>query len=97
MNRRTFIRTTAAASALSTFNFHILGAEDKAGKKYRTALIGCGWWGNNILLSAMASGACEIVALADVDDRQIETTLASVKAGTGDSPKTYKDFRAASS
>ena len=93
MNRRTFLRTTAAASALSTFNFHILGAEDKAGKKYRTVLIGCGWWGNNILLSAMASGACEIVALCDVDDRQIEATLASVKAGTGDSPKTYKDFR----
>ena len=93
MNRRTFLRTTAAASALSTFNFHILGAEDKAGKKYRTALVGCGWWGNNILLSAMASGACEIVALCDVDDRQIEPTLASVKAGTGDSPKTYKDYR----
>ena len=93
MNRRTFLRSTVAASALSTFNFHILGAEDKAGKKYRTALIGCGWWGNNILLSAMASGACEIVALCDVDDRQIEPTLASVKAGTGDSPKTYKDFR----
>ncbi len=93
MNRRTFLRTTAAASALSTFNFHILGAEDKAGKKYRTALIGCGWWGNNILLSAMASGACEIVALCDVDDRQVEPTLMSVKAGTGGSPKTYKDYR----
>ena len=93
MNRRIFLRTTAAASALSTFNFHILGAEDKAGKKYRTVLIGCGWWGNNILLSAMASGACEIVALCDVDDRQIAPTLASVKAGTGDSPKTYKDYR----
>ena len=93
MNRRTFLRTTAAASALSTFNFHILGADEKAGKKYRTALIGCGWWGNNILLSAMASGACEIVALADVDERQIEPTLANVKAGTGDTPKLYKDYR----
>ncbi len=93
MNRRTFLRSTVAASALSTFNFHILGADNKAGKKYRTALIGCGWWGNNILLSAMSSGTCEIVALCDVDDRQIEPTLTNVKSGTGDSPKIYKDFR----
>lgn len=93
MNRRSFLRATAAASALSAFNFHILGADDKAGRKYRTALIGCGWWGNNILREAMASGACEIVALADVDDRMIVPTMANVQAGTGDKPKTYRDYR----
>jgi predicted dehydrogenase len=92
MNRRHFLQTTLAASALSTFNFHILG-QDKAGRKQRTVLIGCGWWGNNILREAMASGECQIVGLCDVDERQFEATLENVKNGTGDQPKLYKDYR----
>ena len=31
----------------------------------RTALIGSGWWGKNILKEAMASGRCTVAALAD--------------------------------
>ncbi|MDB6151247.1 MAG: gfo/Idh/MocA family oxidoreductase [Chthoniobacter sp.] len=94
MKRRQFLRTTTlAAGALSASSFHILGAENKAGKKFRTVLIGCGWWGNNILREAMASGECQIVALADVDERQFEATLENVKNGTGDTPKLYKDYR----
>jgi hypothetical protein len=72
MKRRTFLKTSTAAS-LALSAFPILGA-DSPTKKYRTALIGCGWWGNNILGEAMASGSCSIVALCDVDQRQIELT-----------------------
>ena len=69
-------------------------AADKAGgRKFRTVLIGCGWWGNNILREAMASGACEVVALCDVDSRQYEATLKNMAAGTGDTPKLFKDYR----
>lgn len=93
MNRRTFLRTSLAATAASAVNLRIVGAQQKGGKKFRTVLIGCGWWGNNILREAMASGACQIVALGDVDARQFEPTIASVKAGTGDEPKLYKDYR----
>jgi predicted dehydrogenase len=92
MNRRHFLHTSLAASALATFPFHVRAA-DKAGRKFRTALIGCGWWGNNILREAMASGACEVVALCDVDARQFEATLANVRTGTGDTPKLFKDYR----
>ena len=92
MNRRDFLRTTLAAGALSSLPFHVRAA-DKAGRKFRTALVGCGWWGNNILREAMASGACEVVALCDVDSRQFEPTLANVRAGTGDTPKLFKDYR----
>src|SRR5688572_18642598 len=92
MNRRTFLRSTAAAGVLSTFNFHVLG-QDKTGKKYRTALIGCGWWGNNILGEAMSSGACQIVALCDVDQRQLVPTAERVTQLTGDQPKHYQDYR----
>jgi len=93
MNRRSFLHSTAAASALAAWPFSVR-AQDKAGtRKFRTALIGCGWWGNNILREAMASGSCEVVALCDVDSRQFEATLNNVASGTGDTPKLYKDYR----
>ena len=93
MNRRRFLQASAAATALAAFPFSIRGADKAGTKKFRTALIGCGWWGNNILREAMASGACEIVALCDVDARQFEPTLKNVAAGTGDTPKLFKDYR----
>ena len=92
MNRRHFLQSTSAASALAAFPY-VKAAEKSGGRKYRTVLIGCGWWGNNILREAMASGQCEIVGLCDVDARQFEPTMANVRAGTGDSPKTFKDYR----
>jgi len=91
MNRRHFLRTTAAAS-LAFSAIPILGAESPA-KKYRTALVGCGWWGNNILGEAMASGECKIVALCDVDSRFLNKTVERVKKEAGDDPKPYKDYR----
>ena len=90
MNRRTFLQATAALAAAP---FSIRAAEKSGGRKFRTVLIGCGWWGNNILREAMASGSCEIVALCDVDARQFEPTLATIRAGTGDTPKLFKDYR----
>ena len=93
MNRRNFLHHTAAATAFAALPFGIRAADKAGAKKYRTAIIGCGWWGNNILREAMASGACEIVALCDVDSRQFESTLANVRNGTGDTPKLFKDYR----
>ncbi len=92
MNRRRFLQSTAAAAALAAFPF-ARAAQKSGGRKFRTALIGCGWWGNNILREAMASGQCEIVALGDVDARQLQLTLANVQKGTGEIPKTFKDYR----
>jgi hypothetical protein len=40
-SRRHFLSATTAAFAASSF--HIFGADPA--KKYRTALIGSGWWG----------------------------------------------------
>ena len=91
LNRRQFIKTSAAAS-LAFSAIPILGA-DSPTKIYRTALIGCGWWGNNILGEAMASGACKIVALCDVDGRFLNRTVERVKKEAGDTPKPHKDYR----
>ena len=91
INRRGFIQKSAAASLVFSA-IPVFGAEERA-KKYRTALIGCGWWGNNILGEAMASGECRIGALCDVDARFLDRTTGRVKKETGDDPKPYKDFR----
>ena len=56
MHRRHFLRQTAATAAAATLA-PAIRASDKAGaRRFRTVLIGCGWWGNNILREAMASG-----------------------------------------
>src|SRR5688572_7493141 len=68
--RRSFLRSTAlGAAALSAAPF--IRAQ-QPGKKFRTALIGSGWWGKNILKEAAASGRCQFVALADVDATTLE-------------------------
>ncbi|HXE52697.1 MAG TPA: Gfo/Idh/MocA family oxidoreductase [Tepidisphaeraceae bacterium] len=88
--RRQFIQTAAAAGAALSAPF-ILGAQRD--QKFRTALIGCGWWGKNVLHEAMASGRCKVTALCDVDPSKLEVTGDQVNDQTGDTPKPYKDFR----
>lgn len=95
MNRRRFIQSSAAALALASMPRFARAASSaiSSGPRFRTALIGCGWWGNNILREAMASGACQIVGLSDVDARPLPATLARVRRATGDTPKTFTDYR----
>ena len=62
-------------------------------RKHRTALIGSGWWGKNILQEAMASGRCRIVALCDADATTLEVTSEQVADRSGDKPKGYADYR----
>jgi len=80
--RRTVLSSGAAAL--------LLRAE---GKRHRTALVGTGWWGMNILGEAMASGQSQVVALCDVDENQLNPALDKVVKLSGDQPKRYKDYR----
>ena len=90
LTRRHFLKTSAAASL--AFNaMPLLGAEPA--RKYRTALIGSGWWGKNILKEAMASGRVKVIALCDVDANTLEVAADQVNGLNGDKPKTYKDYR----
>jgi predicted dehydrogenase len=92
MTRRSFLHGTIAAGAVSAFTFQVRGAE-KAAKRYRTALVGAGWWGGNILGEAMASRACEVVGLCDVDQRQLPAMAERVSKLSGDQPRAYRDYR----
>ena len=93
MNRRSFLQSAAAAGSLAAFSIKSSGAE-KSGRKYRTALVGCGWWGGNILGETLASRQCEVVDLSDVDDRQIASIVEKISKVTGDQPRKYRYYRA---
>lgn len=93
LTRRTLLKSAAASLAM-TAPALLRGQEPtKGGKRYRTALIGCGWWGGNIVREAIASGQCQVVALCDVDLRQVDRAKSEQSDLTADSPKVYQDFR----
>ena len=90
ISRREFLAATTAGSlALSAPT--LLGANSN--KKYRTALIGSGWWGMNILSTAIQSGSVDVVAMCDVDRNQLDPAAKKVEQMTGSTPKKYKDYR----
>ncbi len=88
--RRQFIQAAAAGAMISGAPF--VHGQSK-GKKYRTAPIGSGWWGMNILQQAMAAGNVKVVALCDVDRDKLEIAAEEVEDASGDVPKTFTDFR----
>ncbi|MEO0415363.1 MAG: Gfo/Idh/MocA family oxidoreductase [Verrucomicrobiota bacterium] len=92
MNRRNFL---AAGAAITTWagTAPFAYTQPKSGKTYRTALIGSGWWGMNLLRVAIASGRCDVVALCDVDSDALEISADEVDGLTGKAPKTYGDYR----
>lgn len=90
LSRRHFLAATAAGSSLVAAP--AIHAQSKA-KQYRTALVGSGWWGMNILREAMAHGQTKVVALCDVDADKIELAAEEVQDNSSDQPKTYGDFR----
>lgn len=95
-DRRKFLHTSAATAVAASSVFSaplIRGQEKKSGKKYRTALIGSGWWGMNILQVAIEHGQADVVALCDVDTDELEVAADQVEGMTGKMPKMYRDYR----
>jgi predicted dehydrogenase len=93
LNRRDFLSTTAAAGLASGLAAPAIATAAKTPQTYKTALIGTGWWGTNILREALGSGECKCVALCDVDDRQVEKCAGELSSAIRDQPKRYKDYR----
>ena len=91
MKRRDFIRTAGAGGFLFASAPYIAGQGKE--RKFRTALIGCGWWGKNILKEAAASGRIQVVGLCDVDIIGLEISAEQVADWTGDQPKRYTDHQ----
>jgi predicted dehydrogenase len=91
MTRKEFLRQSAFAGSALALSHPFISRMPQS--KYRTALIGSGWWGMNILREAVRSGEVAVVALCDVDENQIRKTAEELGKLCTDRPKTYKDFR----
>ncbi len=94
MNRRSFVRSSGVvASGAVLARSPFIRAADKTVKRYRTALIGSGWWGMNILREALALSQSQVVALCDVDADALEISAEEVEDLTGEKPRVYQDYR----
>jgi predicted dehydrogenase len=99
MNRRTFIKSSAATAAgmLALSSGPLIrtarGEEGQKEGSYTVALVGTGWWGMNILREAVMSKRCRVVAMCDVDENQLNKAITLLKTMTGDEPKRFGDYR----
>lgn len=92
VNRRQFLAVGSAAAGSFALGAPYVLAQSKA-KTYRTALIGAGWWGTNILTEAIKAGQSKVVALCDVDLSQAEVCADQISSLSADQPKLYQDYR----
>ena len=93
MNRRDFLKTTAATAALSAFGAYVSGAADD--KPFRAAIIGAGWFGKLDMCRLIQVAPVEVVAVCDVD-RQMASDAADLFASRHAShhkPRLFHDYR----
>lgn len=90
MKRRQFLNSMAAGLALGVAPYVLAQPRDA---KFRTALIGSGWWGKKVLREAMASQRCQAVALCDVSPSILEVGGDEVNDASGEKPKLFGDHR----
>jgi predicted dehydrogenase len=92
--RRDFLKKSASILALSSLSTLSTGF---IGNTYplRIAVIGTGWYGKSDLFRLLQIASCEVVALCDVDQKQLEeaNTLLAQRQSQANPPKLYQDFR----
>jgi len=93
MNRREFLKVTAATAALATFGAHIAGAAGS--KTYRVGIIGAGWFGKLDMCRLIQVAPVEVVSVCDTDkimaDRAAD--LFASRHASHRKPRIYGDFR----
>lgn len=91
MNRRQFLKTSAAAGLA----VYAGAAEAEAiGENKRVAVIGCGWYGKNDLFRLIQVSPVNVVGLCDVDRHMLEAAadLCATRQISKEKPPTYHDF-----
>src|SRR6266511_2278187 len=91
INRRSFLRTSAAALAWS----RVSGYAAELGEKKRVGLIGTGWYGKCDLLRLIQIAPVEVVSLCDVDSKMLEkaASIVASRQASKKTPRTYRDYR----
>ncbi len=92
MNRRDFVKASAASLALSAFSAY---PADLAAEKKRVGLIGTGWYGKCDLFRLIQIAPVEVVSLCDVDKKMVAEAAEMVAARQASKkrPRTYGDYR----
>ncbi len=93
MDRREFLRASAAALALSALNRHAAGFAREPAK--RVGLIGCGWYGKCDLFRLLQVAPVEVVSLCDVDKRMLgeAAELTAARQRSRKKPRLHGDYR----
>lgn len=91
--RRSFIKKSAAALALMGLGLPSFGHIQNK-QPLKVALIGCGWYGKMDLWRLIQIAKVEVVALCDVDERQLQEAKSILDTRLpGSKPKLFKDYR----
>ena len=93
MNRREFVKASAAGVAMSVLGRYprLFAAE----RTRRIGLIGAGWYGKSALLRLLQVAPAEVVCLCDVDRNMLAEAaeLVASRQASGKTPRTYADYR----
>src|SRR5881397_1985486 len=91
-SRRTFLKHTAAASAVASIGFPAIQAAESPGDKL---LVGCMGLGRGLdhVRAILEISNVEIAYLCDIDDQRLERAAKVVDAKQERKPKGVKDFR----
>jgi predicted dehydrogenase len=92
LSRRSFLRSSAIATAGATFSARSWAAVAGANGDIRVAIVGLNGRGKNHLGSLSQISGVRLVALCDVDTAVLQKTKASL-AAKGTAVKTYTDLR----
>lgn len=89
MNRRSFVRN----AGLATAGFAILSPNQlfAAQQKVKLGFIGVGLRGQNHLDNALRRSDVEVVAICDIDERMLQSSLNLIKKSGKATPKIFKD------
>src|SRR3954464_11795258 len=92
MNRRDFLKSSAATVALSGLPRY---AKQLADTRKRVGLIGTGWYGKTDLLRMIQVAPVDVVSLCDVDRRMLSDAadLVATRQLSKKRPRTYSDYR----
>ncbi|GMU23555.1 MAG: dehydrogenase [Phycisphaerae bacterium] len=87
--------STSAAPARVSQSPTVMPTRRKVGpnEKFNIALIGCGGMGRYKLGNFMGSKQCNVLALCDVDQKQLEGAAADVQKALDQKPQLLKDYR----
>ncbi len=93
MKRRTFLKTTAATTALASLSPYAFAGGVNKPKK--VGLIGSGWYGKLDTLQLMNVADVEVVSVCDVDSKMLNEAadLFASRQKSGNRPKVYEDYR----